>query len=56
MVYKFKFCPDGSVERLKARLVVRGDNHVEGKDYKANFFPLAELVNVRNFNCTRNTK
>ncbi|GJY74052.1 retrovirus-related pol polyprotein from transposon TNT 1-94 [Tanacetum coccineum] len=46
-VYKTKFNPDGGVERLKARLVVRGFNRQEGVDYKHTFSPVSKLARVR---------
>jgi len=39
-VYKTKFKPDGSVERHKARLVIRGFEQVKDKDYKHTFSPV----------------
>jgi len=48
-VYKIKFRPDGSVERYRARLVIRGFEQVKDKDYKHTFSPVAELTTVRVF-------
>ncbi|GKB26563.1 retrovirus-related pol polyprotein from transposon TNT 1-94 [Tanacetum coccineum] len=46
-VFKTKYNPHDTVERLKARLVVRGFNQQEGLDYKHTFLPVAKLETVR---------
>nr|GEY71278.1 Gag-pre-integrase domain, Gag-polypeptide of LTR copia-type [Tanacetum cinerariifolium] len=46
-VYKFKFKPNGEVERYKARLVSKGFTQMEGVDYHDTFAPVAKLVTVR---------
>ncbi|KAK2999074.1 hypothetical protein RJ639_024033 [Escallonia herrerae] len=46
-VYKIKFNSDGSIERYKARVVVRGDTQVEGLDYTETFAPVDKNAAVQ---------
>jgi len=48
-VHKTKFRSNGSVERHKARFVIRGFEQVKDKDYKHTFSPVAKLTTVRIF-------
>lgn len=46
-VYKLKFKADGSIDRAKARLVIKGFNQQLRIDYKHTFAPVAKLAIIR---------
>ena len=45
-VYRTKYASDGSVERLKPRLVPKGFSQVEGIDYNETFAPIAKMNSI----------
>jgi hypothetical protein len=46
-VYKAKLKSDGSLERLKAHLVAKGFNQVDGIDFSENFSPVIKPASIR---------
>lgn len=46
-IYKYKCNVDGTVERLKSRLVALGNGQVKRKDFKETFSPVAKMTTIR---------
>jgi hypothetical protein len=46
-VYKIKHVADGSMEKYKARFVVRAFSKKEGEDYEETFSPVARYTSIR---------
>jgi len=48
-VYKVKYNYDGSIERYRTRLIIRGAKQMEGFDYNETSAPVTMMTNVRCF-------
>jgi hypothetical protein len=48
-VYKIKTRSDGSLERYKARLIARGFQQQQGRDYDETFAPVAHMTTIHTF-------
>ena len=46
-IYKIKHRADGSIEKYKARFVVKGFSQKEGVDYDETFGPMARHTSIR---------
>ncbi len=47
LVFKRKLGSNGAIERYKARLVTRGDQQIEGVNYKDTFSPVLDMTKAR---------
>jgi hypothetical protein len=45
-IFKIKHVADGSIEKYKARFVVKGFSQREGVDYKETFAPVARYTSI----------
>ena len=45
-VYTVKYLSDGSIERLKARLIAKGYTQTYGVDYAEKFSPVAKISSI----------
>ena len=48
-VYRVKYNSDGSIQRYKACLVIRGDHQITGFDFSETFAPVAKMTSVQVF-------
>lgn len=48
-VYRIKYKSDGTVDKLKARLVAKSFNQLKGVDYTESFAFVAKLISIRLF-------
>ena len=55
-VFKVQYKSDGSIERYKARLVIRRDEQIGGFDYSETFALVAKMTRVRTFLAVAVTK
>jgi hypothetical protein len=46
-VFKLKLDSNGAVERYRVRLVARGDQQIEGVNYKDKFLPVMDMATTR---------